>query len=1123
MTPEGDAELARADETGPDATPAAAPAVDSSAADASTEPAAEPTPDAASEGAPEPTRTTAHEVQQAWRAHAADLGGRNTLLWHRDLPLGTIELTVVHPAGVAKLLAGKATRLTELVRESVALEQAHRRVNAIRAKMTELSDEHGLTTGFLAVGMATWQLPRAPVPPRAPVLLRECRIDPVDEAHTDFVLQLDNAVLLNPVLVQYLRGEVGLTLDPPALAALSTQGSGFDARPTYQALEQLCREVPGFSIGPQLIIETFPLAKLPFVAEYAAGPGRFDEAPLVAELARAEAGAEPHPRRVEPLETSGEPSGEAVTVLPADSAQQATAVLAQQQTIVLDAAPGTGRTQVVVNALAGAVADGQSCLVLAESAMARSGLRARLAEAGLDHLVLDLGETPTGARRAARQLRDSLAVLDGGNEPAGAPGSASEPGPRRVDADRGDDDPDDRPADPAAAMAVLREHHRCMHQARDPWGVSLSRAQNELTELAGRSRPPHSHVRLDKVGLRSLTLDRLAEVTADLTEAATVGAWRRGRGDDPWYGAALADDAEATRAGEIVQRLVTGDLDQARTRMREVCRRTGLPEPLNVRQWRRHLDLLDRVQDTLDVFVPQVYEAPLKELLSATGQGGQRPSAMARSRLRRQARGLLRPGRPPADLHAALAEAARQRLDWEELAGRAARPSAPAEVDPAAEEFETIERDLAWLEERLAGTPSGKDLQTTHLDLLLERMLRLDARADRLPVAARSHALLHPLREAGLGALIDDLARRGVPAEDVAAEVALVFWASVHDRISSSDGSGERARLEAAVSEVLRGAEAARAAAGERVRRAVGTAAELAAADPEARGRLADRLDRVLSARLTGRGATELRGLIGSAPQLVAALRPIWLASPLVVPATVPDDVRLDLVVALEAQALPVAEAVPALARGARALVVGQTGGPGARPFVTVADPRAEQQLRDVQRGTDLLTLAGRVWPTVTLEVGYAAGSAADDGLAGLPAPERAPVDGTDHGTDDGTESVVASPLIADLVQRLRAEGLGVRERVGRPPHQIALVIDDPDHPGAPLLAVDTDADPEAPVPSHDTVVVRLGQLTRLGWTPARVWTTEVFRDPAREVARLAWLARAASNARHDRSAGTRS
>ena len=93
---------------------------------------------------------------RTWQRHLVDLGGRNTLLWYRDLPSGTLDLTTAHPGGLAMLLAGRPTRLSDLMREATVLEQARRRVRTIRAKTLELHEERGITAGFMALGMATW-------------------------------------------------------------------------------------------------------------------------------------------------------------------------------------------------------------------------------------------------------------------------------------------------------------------------------------------------------------------------------------------------------------------------------------------------------------------------------------------------------------------------------------------------------------------------------------------------------------------------------------------------------------------------------------------------------------------------------------------------------------------------------------------------------------------------------------------------------------------------------------------------------------------------------------------------------------------------------------------------------
>ena len=61
----------------------------------------------------------------------AEAGGPNTLLWHRTSLTGTFDLNLAHPGGVAKLLSGRPTPLSDLVREQVAFQDAARRIGAI--------------------------------------------------------------------------------------------------------------------------------------------------------------------------------------------------------------------------------------------------------------------------------------------------------------------------------------------------------------------------------------------------------------------------------------------------------------------------------------------------------------------------------------------------------------------------------------------------------------------------------------------------------------------------------------------------------------------------------------------------------------------------------------------------------------------------------------------------------------------------------------------------------------------------------------------------------------------------------------------------------------------------------
>jgi len=106
-------------------------------------------------------------------------------------------------------------------------------------------------------------------------------------------------------------------------------------------------------------------------------------------------------------------------------------------------------------------------------------------------------------------------------------------------------------------------------------------------------------------------------------------------------------------------------------------------------------------------------------------------------------------------------------------------------------------------------------------------------------------------------------------------------------------------------------------------------------------------------------------------------------------------------------------------------------------------------------------------------------------------------------------------PLIADLAFRLQSEGLVVYPGYGTSAQRLDLAVEDPHRPGRVLLAVESDGLRYAAMSStRDRDRLRVEQLRRLGWEHVRVWSTDLFRDPARDVARVTAAVRAASAAR---------
>ena len=122
------------------------------------------------------------------------------------------------------------------------------------------------------------------------------------------------------------------------------------------------------------------------------------------------------------------------------------------------------------------------------------------------------------------------------------------------------------------------------------------------------------------------------------------------------------------------------------------------------------------------------------------------------------------------------------------------------------------------------------------------------------------------------------------------------------------------------------------------------------------------------------------------------------------------------------------------------------------------------------------------------------------------------PASGSTTGATGSGLSPIADPLRADLARRLRREGLTVHEEFGSAAQRIDLAVEDPHHRGRALIAIETDGPRYAALSStRDRDRLRPEQLERLGWTHVRVWSTDLFRDPAREISRILGIVRRAT------------
>lgn len=841
-----------------------------------------------------------------WRTELASLGGPEPLMTAEDLRDGSLELASAHPSGVALLLAGRPTRLSHLFRETGALEEARRRARAIRGEAAALADEHGLQACVLAVGLASWHDEASGTTVSTPLLLRPAELHARGSGPVDYEIGLGGPVRTNPALVRELQRR-GVPVDPAGLAALSVHAHGFDPAPALERLRSLTRvSAPDIQVKPGLLVTVLVdvarslVAELDRAADDLAGS---DVAQALAGDPRSRARLQSPTTAVELPEGARGVDPDDVQVLPLDASQRRVldTVLAGRS-VRVEAGPGTGATQVAATTVAALAATGRSVLLVAGQQQEAEDVARRLAARGLGDLLVDA----TGS--VDPNSTGPLPVIP---VEAAAPSGTSGPGGAGGDGD---------------VVAALGRHRAALHTRRGPWGVSALEAMAALTVLP----PGPDPVRLAPAALRAMDAAEREKAAAELREAVDLGALSARVGDTAWSGAALANRAEAAEALDEARALRDDLLPALRRQATVLAGGSGLRVPGCVADAQAQLDLLARVRDCLDSFLPAVFDRPLTPLVDATAPPAQRATGprygvFERRRLERAARELVRPGVLLDDLHGALLDAERARLDWEawraeDSAG--APPRVPQGVPAAEVVLDQVVAQVSALSAVLAPTTGGGALADEPWHALTERLGALVADSGTLADLPQRAQLLAVLERRGLVPLLEEARRRGLDPDQAVVELRRSWWRSVLDTLVAADPA-------------LGGLDA------------VGHAEASAALAAREKHRRAAAVHRV-------RGATAL-----------SASAPCRVSGPLALSVELASQRRYDVVLVLAAHRVGVPEAVLAASAGRQLVVVGDPGGPTP---VRVAPRRADEA--PLPRGSrrSVFDALEQVLPTLRLD-----------------------------------------------------------------------------------------------------------------------------------------------------------
>jgi len=891
--------------------------------------------------------TPVNEAAQAWDGwwnEIADLGGVSPLIHFQDRSDNRIDISRGHPGGVARFLAGSPTLLSNLIRDDVARRPATRAALRLVDHALELSQTRGLDTIALGIGLVEWK--HDGVDYCGPLLLRPVRLRRRG-GDIELTLKREN-VHLNHGIQRAFAQQLQVTLDSASFVALTDDAGAFKPNPALDRLRDLTAHRGDVAVSARLVISSFGE-----VAEPMLDDAQNLHHPIVDALGgNAHAIAQLRSARV-PVEITpaDSRSADADRHL-VDASGEHDAIVANivaGNSVAIRSLPGTGSTQVVVNAL---------------GALINAHKR-----------VLVVGSRPASSRALTDRLR-SIGLQ-------GAVSHVSNPGPDLI-ASIGRNEKVKKPStqDVDSAWERLRKvilRYRSALSQKDPeLGVSASECFTKLGTLSLLPEPPETVARLDNEALRALAPGR-GQAAELLAQAAKLGEFRYGPGDTPWYGVSFADVEDARKSHGRAQRLFADLLPRLQTKIDPILAQTPLPVAITVGQTGVFLRLLVDIRDTLDRFQPSVFDRSVKDMIVATGAGGKESDMprMQRRRLKGLAKEHVRPGVHVGDLHESLVKIDGQRELWNRYVETGHRPSVPGGLSDAHVLFQQVEDDLAHLDRVLQRQGPGErlaDMLTHDLVTLLEK---LSAESDVLHSLEQRQEVSDHLATWHLQPLVEDLATRHVEADAVATELELAWWRgaleSILEREEALLGS-DKALLERLEADFRLVDEA----------HVAGNAQALSwqLAERWSLGLLDWPEEATALKTLLKTASATAKNLAALAPHLTKALAPVWLATPYNVH-QIPETVAFDVVIVLDASAVRASEVLGALRRAPQVVVLGDPVTHTPQPFHLALRHKDSSTTtdRDAWHQESLFGALRMLLPTYSLETSYRTGG---DDLAGL-------------------------------------------------------------------------------------------------------------------------------------------
>lgn len=846
-------------------------------------------------------------ARDGWTNRLIDLSRRNNLLFYKPVPSGTLELSVT-PKMMEFVTDGESLPIRDLLASD---QDRISQVRAIARKGLENLEEKGLSTLYLALGKCTWTADDGGRDPAAPVLLIPITLKLKGQDIQATEIQIASEAEINPVLLHIFHKELNVSVGEEELLNLFSPQHASDVdedqmdlnlNAVLDRLNIVASNVPGFKAEPFAVVGNFSFQKLAMVKDLESRRAEL----LANDVVAAIAGDNAARRKLGASQIETDPScldailpENEFAVVEADSSQQcAIAGICAGQSAVVHGPPGTGKSQTITNLIATLVANGKKVLFVAEKRAALEVVMHRLEKAGLDHLAIDLHGAEQTPKKVMERVARTLTTI----REAGKPVTESV---HEQFIDR---------------RNKLNQHDNRMHTVHAPTNQTVYAMQGALLRLPSNISSALRWRGPDLMQITPKISDRVLDL---LGEAAGFETLFNRSDPSPWTGVELKDGPTVQQGVDLAARLTYELIPQLTECLHRVVTSSQLRFPKTLGETNDLLLLLDEAEHVLTSYKSEVFDEATNLLsVMSPGQSGglkalwYRLTNSAYKAAYKQSIALRNGSKVSGSIVVKeLTDAEHVRTRWQHWAVSGAIPKIVPERAACGAIHQATLVDLRSLEAICKASWDGLELS--------EISARVSALSsdNTTPYRIRQLCVIEQeLQSSGVQRLIEEIRATRKPAGQWRALFQHVWLKSALDMLAINDPSirGFVGSTHSSYVDDFKRLDSTRLElAAKRVRRAH---AERTIA---AMNQFPEQETLIRGEAAKSRRHKPLRHIFSQASDVLTAVCPCWMASPLSVCQLIAATGTFDYVIFDEASQVLPEDAVPAILRGKHVIVAG--------------------------------------------------------------------------------------------------------------------------------------------------------------------------------------------------------